>query len=110
MVSIEQLCPVSDGSVVMFVTGGRPQVSLQVAVTALCTSTSSPLQPLLAAQHQLGQLLHQVDEEEAGTEHQLRQELQLQSLRRALQVVADLWQEVDEGGGQEDPTTEAEEK
>ena len=65
---------------------------------------------LPAAQQELGQLLHQVDEEEAGAEDQLRQELQAQQVRRALQVRPDLRQEVDQRGGQENSAAEAEEE
>ena len=77
-VCVEEISLVLNGSVVAFVTGAGSQVSLQVAVTTLTTiSALSHHGLLMAAQHQLGQLLHQVDEEEACTDHQLRQELQL---------------------------------
>ena len=59
------------------------------------------------ANNELHHLLHQVDEEEPRAHHQLGQELQLKVLRRGVEAVVDLWQEMYHGGGQEDSASQA---
>ena len=56
------------------------------------------------------ELLHQVDEEEACTDHELRETLQLYLLRPLLQAVGDLRHHVEHRGSQQDPTTQARQK
>ena len=62
------------------------------------------------AQDEVHQLLHQVDEEEAAADQQLRQTLQLQLPRARLQLLADLREDVKHGDAQHDAAAEAEEE
>ena len=62
------------------------------------------------ADDELDQLLHQVDEEEAGAEDEVRQKLDAESLPGPRELLADLRQDVEHGGGQEDAAPEAEEE
>ena len=55
------------------------------------------------------ELLHQVDQEKSRADHQLGQTLQLNLVRPLLQVVSDLRQHVEHGGGQEHSAAEARE-
>ena len=70
--------------------GDRPLQSLSLVVTS---------------KQSLGELLHHVNQEEAGAEDQLGQELQLQAGRFLRQALDDLRQHVEQGGGQDDPPT-----
>ena len=60
---------------------------------------------MVTSQEGLRQLLHQVDQEEAGADHQHGQELHLQALGLGRQALADLREHVEHGGCQEDPAT-----
>ena len=62
------------------------------------------------AEDEVHQLLHQVDEEEAAADQQLRQTLQLQLPRARLQLLADLREDVKHGDAQHDAAAEAEEE
>ena len=70
--------------------GHRPLQSLGLAVTS---------------KQSLGELLHHVNQEEAGAEDQLGQELQLQAGRFLRQALDDLRKHVEQGGGQDDAAT-----
>ena len=59
---------------------------------------------------ELHHLLHQVDEEEAGAEDQVRQELNAELLPGLGELLADLGEDVEHGGGQENSASEAEEE
>ena len=62
------------------------------------------------ADDELDQLLHQVDEEEAGAEDEVRQKLNAEFLPGPRELLADLGEDVEHGGGQEDASPEAEEE
>ena len=62
------------------------------------------------ANDELHHLLHQVDEEEAGAEDKVRQELYPELLPGLGELLADLGEDVEHGGGHEDSATEAEEE
>ena len=62
------------------------------------------------ANDELNQLLHQVDEEEAGAEDEVWQELNAEFLPGPGELLADLGEDVEHCGGQEDAAPEAEEE
>ena len=62
------------------------------------------------ADDELHHLLHQVDEEEAGAEDEVGQELDAELLPGLGELLADLGEDVEHGGGQEDAAPEAEEE
>ena len=62
------------------------------------------------ANDELHHLLHQVDQEEAGAEDEVRQELYPELLPGLGELLTDLGEDVEHGGGHEDSATEAEEE
>ena len=71
---------------------------------------TDPKRLVSVADDEVDHLLHEVDEEEAGAEDQVRQELDAELLPGPRELLADLGQDVEHGGGEEDPGPETEEE
>ena len=84
--------------------------SLRVVVSLGVMIMTDSERLVSVADDELDDLLHEVDEEEAGAEDEVRQELDAELLPGLRELLADLGQDVEHGGGEEDPAPETEEK
>ena len=71
---------------------------------------TDPERLVSVADDELDHLLHEVDKEEAGAEDEVRQELYAELLPGPRELLADLGQDVEHGGGEEDAAPKTEEE
>ena len=83
---------------------------LRVIVSLGIVVVADPERLVSVADDEFDDLLNEVDEKEAGAEDEVRQELYAELLPGPRELLADLGQDVEHGGGEEDPAPETEEE